>query len=119
METSAKVNEGVEDAFFTLARQADLTQSAWMPLTTSSAEISRQGSLTRIQMLVPPGRASRKTTVSKLARLQELPQVVAEHRLHRKRNAHDIVVQVELLLRIISLFFGCLSLRFRCPIRCA
>jgi Ras-related protein Rab-8A len=44
METSAKVNEGVEEAFFTLARylSAPASRTTASPFT-SSLEISRQG----------------------------------------------------------------------------
>lgn len=51
METSAKINEGVEEAFFTLARYV-LRTSVRQPMASDSrTETSRRGSLTRKQTL--------------------------------------------------------------------
>jgi len=43
METSAKVNEGVEEAFFTLARYLSLSASRITASSISSLGISRRG----------------------------------------------------------------------------
>ena len=110
METSAKVNEGVEDAFFTLARQVAhaMTTNEDTIDIASFVGTSRHGSLTRTPMLGQVDSTSRTTTTSKWAHLPQQPQVVVECKLRCIRNTHN-VVPVELPMRIISPSLGRLS----------
>jgi Fe2+ transport system protein B len=65
METSAKVNEGVEDAFFTLARRV-VSYLSWIIYSFSSLGISRLGWLIQIPRQQLVVKISRKETPSKL-----------------------------------------------------
>ncbi len=78
METSAKVNDGVEEAFFTLARCV-LPRSCGLSLTWRGTGISRHASLIRKQR-VQGHRAQQPTGPLKLTspRLQQRPDAAHE-----------------------------------------